>query len=80
MILSVCLPNNFQYKCCLSREIRGKSFVKIYVRFSAYEDSSHDYDFLCVLELLMSFRSTISYPSGCVSSRVLNTTRVEKYI
>ena len=76
MILSVCLPNNFQYKCCLSREIRGKSFVKIYVRFSAYEDSSHDYDFLCVLELLMSLEvlfpiQVAVFPAGFSTRLVL---------
>ena len=27
------------YRCCISRENRGKSFVKIYVCFTTYKDS-----------------------------------------
>ena len=38
-ILSLCLRKNFEYRCCISRENRGKSFVKIYVCFITYKDS-----------------------------------------
>ena len=38
-ILSLCLQKNFEYRCCISRENRGKSFVKIYVCFIIYKDS-----------------------------------------
>ena len=38
-ILSLCLRKNFQYRCCISRENRGKNFVKIYVCFITYKDS-----------------------------------------
>ena len=38
-ILSLCLRKNFQYRCCISRENRGKSFVKNYVCFITYKDS-----------------------------------------
>ena len=51
-ILSVCLRKNFQYRFCISRENRGKSFVKIHMCFIAYIDCSHGYDFLCVLHIL----------------------------
>ena len=37
-ILSLCLTKNFQYRCCISRENRGKSFVKIYVCFITCKD------------------------------------------
>ena len=45
-ILPIC--KNFQYRCCISRENRGKRFVKIHMCFISYVDSSHGYDFLCV--------------------------------
>ena len=35
----VTLQKNFQYRCCISRENQGKSFVKIYVYFITYKDS-----------------------------------------
>ena len=38
-ILSLCLRKNFEYRFCISRENRGKSFVKIYVCFITYKDS-----------------------------------------
>ena len=38
-ILSLCLRKNFEYRCCISRENQGKSFVKIYVCFITYKGS-----------------------------------------
>ena len=38
-ILSLSLRKNFHYRCCISRDIRGKIFVKIYVCFVTHKDS-----------------------------------------
>ena len=38
-IFSLCLRKNFQYRCRISGENRGKSFVKIYVCFITFKDS-----------------------------------------
>ena len=48
-ILSVCLQNKFQYRCCISRENRGKRLVKIHMCFITCKDSSDGFDLLCVL-------------------------------
>ena len=47
-----------KYRCCISRENRGKSFVKIYVCFIAYKNSFMALiSFVSCHELLMSFLS-----------------------
>ena len=52
-ILSLCLRKNFQYRCCISRENRGKRFVKIYVCFITYKDS--------FTAVMISFKAMMSF-------------------
>ena len=56
-ILSLCLRKNFWYRWCISRENRGKRFVRIYVCLTTYKKTPSRlwFSLWFVRELLMVF-------------------------